>query len=148
MHLTQHFLLSEFIDSPTATSLGIDNTPNAGVIANLQALANAVCEPARQGLRFPIRVTSGYRCPNLNTAVGGSSTSQHVKGEAVDLVCEDNRKLFDYIRQYLPFDQLIYEFGDDNAPAWVHVSYSRRYNRRQVLRAVRRNGKARYGSYL
>lgn len=143
--LTKHFALSEFVDSPTARRLGIDNTPTTHALDNLQALANTICEPARQGLRIPIRITSGYRSWRLNSAVGGVKGSQHEQGEAVDMVCEDNKRLFDYIRNYLAFDQLIWEHGTDSAPAWVHVSHSRRRaNRRQVLRAIKQNGLTKY----
>lgn len=143
--LTKHFSLSEFVGSPTARKIGIDNTPTSEALDNLKALANAICEPARQGLRLPIRITSGYRSWRLNRAVGGVKGSQHEQGEAVDLVCQDNRALFEYIRRYLIFDQLIWEHGDEHAPQWVHVSYTkRRPNRGQVLRAKRQGGRTKY----
>lgn len=133
--LTKNFSLSEFVESPTAKRLGIDNTPTSEVKANIRVLARAICQPCRDALDIPIRISSGYRSRALNTAVGGSKSSQHVKGEAVDLVCADNRRLYNYILEYLTFDQLIWEEGSDATPAWVHVSYTTdRVNRMEVLR--------------
>lgn len=133
--LTKNFSLSEFVESDTAKRLGIDNTPTKEAKENIKVLARAICQPCRDALGMPIRISSGYRSWQLNTAVGGSKTSQHAKGEAVDLVCADNRRLFNYILENLTFDQLIWEEGSDAAPAWVHVSYTTdRVNRMQVLR--------------
>lgn len=141
----KYFTLEELTDSPTAKRLGIDNTPTSEVLKNLQHLVAHILDPAREAIGVPIRITSGYRSWQLNGAVGGSKTSQHARGEAVDMVCADNRRLFEYIRQHLTFDQLIWELGDGTAPAWVHVSYTAdRANRRQVLRAIKRGGKTIY----
>lgn len=145
MRLSKHFTLDEFLKSATATRLGIDNTPDEKVLNCIQALVDNVLEPLRAHYGRPIIITSGYRCPRLNKAVGGSSTSQHAIGQAVDIRSvsdsrEDNKELFDMIREMkLPFDQLINEFGYD----WVHVSFGPR-NRRQVLKAEKSGGKTVY----
>lgn len=133
----KYFSISELCHSDTAVRLGIDNRPNIHIITSLKALADNVLDPAREHFGIPINVTSGYRCHQLNIAVGGSPTSQHKTGEAADITFTDRRKnkeLFDYIKDHLPYDQLIWEKGTDEYPQWVHVSYSRTNNRRQVLR--------------
>lgn len=145
MRLSKHFTLDEFIKSATAIRLGIDNTPDENVLNCIQALVDNVLEPLRVHFGRPIIITSGYRCQKLNKAVGGSSTSQHAIGQAVDIRSvsdsrEDNKELFDMIREMkLPFDQLINEFDYD----WVHVSFGPR-NRRQVLKAEKSGGKTIY----
>lgn len=136
VQLTPHFTLEELSQSRTATAYKLSNEPTPQIAEALRLLAVHILEPARNALGFPLVVSSGYRCPELNRIVGGSPSSQHMKGEAVDLKCQDNAALFAYIYRYLPFDQLIWELGNDLQPAWVHVSYSGR-NRRQVLRAYR-----------
>jgi hypothetical protein len=145
MQLSKNLLLSEVIKSQTAIRKGIDNTPNNKHLFNLKLIADNVFQPLRDWYGKPITISSGYRSPELNSAIGGSLTSQHSNGQALDLdTVSDNLKLFNYIKSNLPFDQLIYEFGDDDNPAWVHVSYSRDNNRGQVLRAVKVNGKTKY----
>lgn len=145
MNLSKHFTLDEMIKSPTAQRLGIENVPDAEQLENLRDLVEQILEPLRVHYGRPIIVTSGFRCPKLNKAVGGSSTSQHAKGQAVDIRSvsdrrDDNKEIFDMILEMkLPFDQLINEYDYD----WVHVSYSPR-NRRQVLRAIKQNGKTVY----
>ena len=117
-----------------ATSTGLDNRPSEVEEARLVRLVDAVLQPARDALGMPVRVTSGYRSREVNRAVGGVARSQHTLGEAADLTCRDNRRLFNYIRDNLPFDQLIWEGGDRRQPAWVHVSYTeRRDNRGEVI---------------
>lgn len=125
----RYFTISELCKSDTANSRGIDNLPGEEEIKNLNILVEKVLDPVREALSAPITVTSGYRSPELNSAVGGSKTSQHMKGQAADLVCHDNKRLFNLIRYNLEFDQLIWE----NNGAWVHVSYNEGYNRKQVL---------------
>ncbi len=152
--LSKHLNLAEVIRSDTAKRLGIDNTPTAEHTANLAALAVAIFEPLREHFGAPIYISSGYRSKALNDATpGASATSQHSSGEALDLDQDGkrngvtNQMVFDYIRANLPFDQLIWEFGDDRNPDWVHVSYSRTRKRGQVLRAVREGGKAVYKEF-
>lgn len=123
----KYFSLSEFVDSMVARRYGIDNTPSASAIANIEALVTHVLDPAREAFGAPVRVNSGYRCSRLNAAVGGSARSQHLRGEAADLntgSLQGNKKLYELLRN-LPHDQLIWERGNDKGPAWVHVSYKR-----------------------
>ena len=133
----KYFTIQELSASTKARKMGIDNTPTADAMTNLGELVEAVLDPLRNRYGHPIHVSSGYRCPRLNKAVGGSATSQHVKGEAADIYCtnpKDNAMLFTFIYYLLPFDQLIWERGTDEAPAWIHVSYREGYNRRECLR--------------
>ena len=122
---------------------------------NLKLLAEKIFEPIRKHFDKPIKVSSGYRSKELNNSVPGSSlTSQHCSGEALDLDQDDmsygitNKMIFDYIKDNLNFDQMIWEFGNDSNPDWVHVSYeSTGKQRKQILRAVRVNGKVSYVPY-
>lgn len=134
MKLSDHFTLNEFTYSDTARAQGIDNSVlSDAVLMNLKALCRNVLEPLRLRYGKPIRISSGYRCPKLNKAVGGVASSAHLFGQAADLNVgsrEENARLFELIQtMWLPFDQLIDEYG----MAWVHVSYSPR-NRRQVIK--------------
>ena len=127
--------MSELTSSPTARRKGIDNTPNGMQRAALTALVTNILDPLREAYGKPIVVTSGFRCPRLNRAVGGVAKSQHMKGEAADIRTlsdrpSDNKKLFDLIIKLgLPYDQCIDEYGYN----WIHVSYTSQGNRRQVL---------------
>lgn len=126
----KHFTIDEMCRSTVARRNGIDNTPGDEVKKNLTLLVDNVLDPLREWYGKQIKVNSGYRCPRLNEAVGGVSTSQHVKGEAADIDTgniSDNKKLFDYIKDNLPHDQLICESGGN----WIHVSYNESYNRFQ-----------------
>lgn len=117
--------------------MGIDNTPTPEARANLTALVEAVLDPLRTRYGYPIHVSSGYRCLRLNKAVGGAETSQHEKGEAADIYvakAKEKAMLFALIYYLLPFDQLIWEMGTDEAPSWIHVSYREGNNRRECLR--------------
>lgn len=143
----RHFTIEELTNSDKARELGIDNTPDKDIIDRLTTLIIEVLDPARELLGKPIVVTSGYRCSVLNTAVGGQPNSQHTKGEAADLQCYNNKYLFDIIRENLSFDQLILETKDifdrngnkTGVREWVHISYKKGKNRKQVLRM--HNGK-------
>lgn len=131
------FPLAEFLKSERATKLGIPNVPTVGAKANLAALAWNVLHPLREAMGGPIKITSGYRSPLLNSKTPGSSvTSQHSLGEAVDIVSLggfSNAAMFDFIRKNLPFDQLIWEYGDKKNPKWVHVSWRSHKRRGMVL---------------
>lgn len=132
----------------TRTSAKADNTPNAEQVEAMKLLAANVFEPLRALVCRPIIITSMFRCTKVNGLIGGATTSQHCKGEAMDIKLPgSNRSLFEIIMNQLPFDQLIWEFGTDKEPAWVHVSYKSTGNRKQVLRAIRVNGKPKYIAY-
>jgi len=149
LQLSKNFVLSEFVKSATALRLGIDNTPSIHEINNLTLLCENVLQPLRDWYGKPITISSGYRCPALCEAVGSTKTSQHSKGEAVDIdTLKDNLKLFEWIVGNLEFDQLIYEFGCEKAPAWIHISYKENGNRKQVLKSIRNNGKVTYLPYF
>lgn len=149
MKLSKNLTLGEVTKSATAIKHGIDNKPTGEHLSNLIEVANKVFQPLRDHFRRPIAVTSGYRSEALNKRIGGSSTSQHCKGEALDLDADvfgnlENWEVFEYIKNELEYDQLIWEFGDDENPAWVHVSYKRSGNRGEVLKAVKQGGKTIY----
>jgi zinc D-Ala-D-Ala carboxypeptidase len=130
MLLTPHFTLGEMIVSQTAVRMGIANTPNSKQVANLKALCVNILEPLRELAGTPINISSGFRNPIVNRLVGGSSNSQHMKGEAADFRVEGLtvQELFDLARtSQLPYDQLIQELD-----SWVHISFGPR-NRRQAL---------------
>ena len=143
MKLSENLTLREAIKSNTATRLGIDNTPEQWEINNLRAIAENIFQPVRDHFGVPIGVSSGYRCKELNTAIGGSKYSQHMIGEALDIDADiygkvTNAEIFNYIKNNLEWDQMIWEFGDDEEPNWVHVSYKEAgTNRKQLRRAYR-----------
>lgn len=146
--ISDHITLKEAVRSNTAERLGINNMPDNETLITMQITAQHVFEPVRSHFDEPIYISSFYRCPALNTAIGGSSKSQHCHGEAIDI--DDvyskatNADFFNYIKDHLEFDQLIWEFGDDENPAWVHVSYRLGNNRMRILKAVKENGKTQY----
>ena len=150
MKLSKNLSLNEVVKSNTATRRGIDNNPTQEHLESLEDIANNIFQPLREDLGVPIGISSGYRSKDLNEAIGGSKKSQHSKGEALDLDADmygrvTNKKIFDYIKENLLFDQLIWEFGNDNEPNWVHVSYTRKKtNRMQILKAKKIKGKTKY----
>ena len=147
MNLTDNFTLEEFTKSQTATRLGIVNKPTQQHIFAMRKLCTYVLEPLRAHFGRPVRLSSGYRSARLNAQIGGSQTSQHSKGEAADIEVDgvSNHEVAEYIRDHLPFDQLILEGAKRGVPksGWVHVSYGPRM-RRQVLTAKFKGGKATY----
>jgi zinc D-Ala-D-Ala carboxypeptidase len=154
MKLSEHLDLSEVVRSESAKRNGISNMPTPEHIANFKLLAEKVFEPIRNHFRCPIHISSGYRSKELNSAIGGSATSQHCSGEAIDIDMDgspngvSNADVFNHIKDNLAFDQLIWEFGSDNNPDWVHVSYeSSGKQRKQILKAKRVNGKTVYTPY-
>ena len=147
--LSENFSLNELIKSQTATRKGIDNEPTREQVGNLKALSINILQKIRDHYNKPVRVTSGYRSPELCVAIGSSENSQHAKGEAADFEITgiDNFDLAIWISKNLDFDQLISEFYADQHPdsGWVHCSYKADgTNRKQVLTAYKENGKTRY----
>ena len=138
--VTMHFTIEEMYASDTAKRLGIDNKPTTQKMINLVYLCAHVLEPLRVAMNEPIKIGSGYRCEKLNKAVGGVYNSQHLKGQAADIDIQGDmsfgKKIFEYIRDHLPFDQLIWEHNPKTGSYWVHVSYvfpDFGKNRRQVI---------------
>jgi hypothetical protein len=147
--ISEHVSLKEGIKSHIATRLSIDNTPRDLDLINMTTIANKVFEPLREWVGGPIAINSFYRSPKLNSAIGGSTSSQHCIGCAIDIDdkygCKTNAEMFKYIKNNLDYDQLIWEFGDDKNPDWIHVSYvSEKINRRRGLQAYKENGKTHY----
>jgi len=148
-NISKNITYKEAIHSNTAKRLGIDNKPNEEQIANMFTIAEMIFQPLRSYVGGPIKITSFFRSPDLNRAIGGSKSSQHMKGQALDLDdvygLKTNAEMFDYIRENLDFDQLIWEFGDDNNPNWIHVSYvDKQENRNRCLKAYKEKGKTKY----
>jgi len=148
--ISKHITYKEATKSRTAQKRGIDNTPNEEQLDSMKRIAEKIFEPLREGLGGnPIAITSFFRGKTLNSVIGGSNTSQHVRGEAMDIDADvfgysSNKEIFNYIRENLTFDQLLWEFGDDNNPAWVHVSLKENHNRGMCLKVTRNNGKTNY----
>tara|TARA_R110000824_G_scaffold161389_2_gene336601 strand:+ start:32 stop:487 length:456 start_codon:yes stop_codon:yes gene_type:complete len=147
--VSKHISDKEGIKSNTATRRGIDNTPNKEQLDNMQLIAESVFEPLREYVGGPIKINSFFRSPELNTAIGGSKASQHCKGQAIDI--DDtfghmtNVHMYNWIKDNLDFDQMIWEFGDDENPNWVHISYvSEKENRCRCLLAYKEGKKTKY----
>jgi len=142
MRISEHLDLAELTRSESAKRNGISNMPIEQHIANLKLLAENVFEPIRNNFRCPIHISSGYRSIELNTAIKGSLTSQHCSGEAIDIDMDGtsitNKQIFEFVRDNVNFDQMIWEFGTDANPDWVHVSYeSTGKQRKQILKATK-----------
>jgi len=149
MKISEHISYKEATRSVTALRLGIDNTPNEYQLQNMELIAKNVFEPLRKAVGGPIKINSFMRVEKLNQAIGGSSRSQHCQGRAMDL--DDtyghwtNAEMYHYIKNNLDFDQMIWEFGNDENPDWVHVSYvDADSNRKRCLKAIKENGKTKY----
>ena len=153
MKLSNYLSLAEVTRSDTAKRKGISNEPTAEHLENLKTIAFDVFDKVREYFGVPIFVSSGYRSAALNKAIGGSSTSDHNLGKALDLDQDGhgngvtNADVFKFIKDNLEFDQLIWEFGTDKNPDWVHVGYRKGANRKQILKAVREGGKTKYVPY-
>jgi hypothetical protein len=154
MQLSEHLSLAEVTKSDTAKRRGVSNMPTEAHIANFKLLAENIFEPIRNHFGKPIFISSGYRSAELNKAIGGAASSQHCQGEAIDIDMDGrpggitNKMVFDFIKENLNFDQLIWEFGTDANPDWVHVSYeSTGKQRKQILKAVRKGGATTYVPY-
>ena len=140
--ISKHISYKEATRSATALRLGIENIPNQYELQNMEMVAKHVFEPLREAVDAPIKINSFFRCEELNKAIGGSTKSQHCQGRAIDI--DDvygnvsNAFMYYYIKDNLDFDQLIWEFGTDHNPDWVHVSYvDADSNRKRCLKAVR-----------
>ena len=147
--ISKHISAREAIESYTAKRKGIENIPNEYQLTNMVALAENVFEPLREWVGGPVKINSFFRSKELNKAIGGSSKSQHCEGRAIDLDDvyghKTNAEMYEYIKNNLDFDQLIWEFGTDDNPDWVHVSYvSTDGNRRRCLKAAKDKGKTVY----
>jgi len=153
MNLSKNLTLNEVTKSNTAVNLGINNEPNAEQLENLKTIANEVFQKIRDHFGVPIKVSSGFRSEALNKKVGGSKTSDHMKGCALDIDMDGipgnvtNRDIFNYIKNNLVFRQLIWEFGNTNNPDWVHVSYVKGDNKKEILKAIKKGKKTIYVPY-
>ena len=152
MNLTTNFSLLELTKSQPAERKGIDNTPSPDHQESLKLLCTHILQPVRDHFERVVSVSSGYRSPELCTAIGSKITSQHAKGEACDfeIFGVSNKELADWIHFNLNYDQLILEYWKESDPnsGWVHCSYSESNNRRQYLRAYKENGKTKYEPVL
>ena len=147
--ISKHISSKEGVYSRTATRLNIDNAPTDEHERNMVLVAEEIFEPLRIYVGGPIKINSFYRSPELNRAIGGSSKSQHCKGQAIDI--DDtfgkmsNAEMYEFIKENLDFDQMIWEFGSDKNPDWVHISYvSPEKNRNRCLKAYKEKGKTNY----
>ena len=147
--ISKHISEKEATKSVTALRLGIDNTPDGDTLNNMKIVAEKIFEPLREYVGGAIKINSFYRSSALNEAIGGSTRSQHCKGQAMDIDDiyghKTNKQMFTWIKDNLDFDQMIWEFGNEDNPDWVHVSYvSEDKNRNRILKAVRDEGKTKY----
>ena len=147
--ISKHISYKEAVYSRTATRLDINNDPDDMEVYRMSLIAEEVFEPLRAWVGGPIKINSFFRSSELNKAIGGSTKSQHCQGQAIDL--DDtfgratNAEMYDFIKEHLDFDQMIWEFGDDDNPDWVHVSYvSSDKNRNRCLKAYKENGRTKY----
>lgn len=149
-NISEHISYKEGVYSITALRLGLNNDPTKAHLSNMELLAEKVFEPLRKHVNGPIKINSFYRGPELNKAIGGSANSQHCKGQAIDI--DDvygymsNADMYEYIKNNLSFDQMIWEFGNSDNPDWVHVSYvNEEANRNRCLLAYKdENNKTSY----
>ena len=147
--ISKHVSYNEGIRSRTADRRGLDNTPNEEQLKCMKEVAENLFEPLREWVGGPIKINSFFRGEPVNTAIGGSTRSQHMKGQAIDIDDtfghKTNAEMYHYIKDNLDFDQMIWEFGDDKNPNWVHISWvSHRPNRKKLTIAKRIDGKTRY----
>ena len=152
MNLSKNLTLKETTKSDIALRYGIKNEPNTKQLENLKVLATEVFQKIRDHFGVPIKVTSGFRSEALNKKIGGSKSSDHMKGCAIDIDMDGtpyitNAQVFNFIKDNLTFRQLIWEFGNDDNPDWVHVSYVKGDNKKQILKAIKKGNKTIYVSY-
>ena len=149
MKISDHITYAEAIHSNTAKRKGIDNTPSEAQVTAMKLLAEKIFEPLREWVGGPIKVNSFFRSEALNEAIGGAATSQHCKGQAIDIDdvygIKTNADMYHWIQCNLNYDQMIWEFGTDTQPNWIHVSYvSEEKNRNKCLKAYKEHGKTKY----
>jgi len=149
MKISDHITYAEAIHSNTAKRRGIDNTPNEVQVLSMKLLADKIFEPLREWVGGPIKVNSFFRSVPLNEAIGGAASSQHCKGQAIDIDDVYGRKtnadMYHWIQMNLDYDQMIWEFGTDVQPNWIHISYvSKEENRNKCLKAYKEDGKTKY----
>ena len=147
--ISKHISYKEGVYSRTALRRNIENKPNEKQLANMKLIGEKIFEPLREYVGGPIKINSFFRGAELNAAIGGSKTSQHCKGQAMDIDdtfgYKTNAQMYDWIKHNLDFDQMIWELGDDDNPDLVHISYvSKEDNRNRCLKAYRENGKTKY----
>jgi hypothetical protein len=149
MKISDHITYAEAIHSNTAKRKGIDNTPSEAQVVAMKLLAEKVFEPLRKWVGGPIKVNSFFRSEILNESIGGASSSQHCKGQAIDIDDvygkKTNADMYHWIQTNLDYDQMIWEFGTDMQPNWIHVSYvSEEKNRNKCLKAYKEHGRTKY----
>jgi len=149
MKISDHITYAEAIHSNTAKRKGIDNTPSEAQVLSMKLLAEKIFEPLRKWVGGPIKVNSFFRSVTLNEAIGGAASSQHCKGQAIDIddvySYKTNAEMYKWIQENLDYDQMIWEFGTDTQPNWVHISYvSKEENRNKCLKAYKENRKTKY----
>ena len=147
--ISKHISYKEGVYSTTALRRNIANNPNKEQLNNMKLIAEKIFEPLRVWVGGPIKINSFFRGADLNKAIGGSTRSQHMKGQAMDIDDtfghKTNAEMYHYIKDNLDFDQMIWEFGDDDNPNWVHISYvSKEENRNRCLKAYKKEGKTKY----
>ena len=147
--ISEHISYKEGVYSTTALRRNIENKPNEEQLANMKLIGEKIFEPLREYVGGPIKINSFFRGADLNKAIGGSTRSQHCKGQAMDIDdtfgYKTNAQMYSFIKENLDFDQMIWEFGDDDNPNWVHVSYvSPQENRNRCLKAYKENNKTKY----
>ena len=147
--ISKHISKNEGVYSTTAARLGLNNDPNEFEYCNMKLVAENIFEPLRSYVGGPIKINSFYRGAKLNKAIGGSSKSQHCQGRAIDIDdtygYKTNAEMFEWVRNNLSFDQMIWEFGDDKNPNWIHISYvNKELNRNRCLKAYKKKGKTKY----
>lgn len=150
MKISPHVSYKEATYSETATRNDIDNEPNAKQLLRIKVLCDNLFEPLRDWVNGPIKINSCFRSEELNTRIGGASSSQHMANNGAAMDIDDtygyktNAEMFFYIKENLEFDQAIWEFGDDDNPDWIHVSYNKGNNRGQILKACKVDGRTKY----
>ena len=149
MKISDHITYAEAIHSNTAKRKSIDNTPSQVQVDAMKLIAEKIFEPLRKWVGGPIKVNSFFRSETLNEAIGGAASSQHCKGQAIDIDDVYGRKtnadMYHWIQMNLDYDQMIWEFGTDMQPNWIHVSYvSEEKNRNKCLKAYKEHGRTKY----